>query len=88
MKRYIVLLITLVLLAVNLDATSQSIDTTKKAKKKAPKVQPKEQTVYITKTGAKYHRDGCRSLSRSQISINLSNAKVSYDPCSVCDPPR
>lgn len=88
MKRYIVLLITLVLLAVNSDASSQSIDTTKKAKKKAPKVQTKEQTVYVTKTGSKYHSDGCRYLRKSQISISLSNAKASYDPCSVCDPPR
>ncbi|BCS85433.1 hypothetical protein prwr041_13260 [Prevotella herbatica] len=46
------------------------------------------QTVYITKTGSKYHSDGCRYLSRSCIPINLSEAKFEgYDPCSVCDPP-
>ena len=50
----------------------------------APRV---EATVYITKTGEKYHRDGCRYLSRSQIAIALSDAKSQgYGPCSVCDP--
>ena len=48
----------------------------------------KETIVYITRTGHKYHRNGCRYLSRSQIPISLSNAKSSgYDPCSVCNPP-
>lgn len=27
-------------------------------------------TVYVTKTGTKYHRDGCRSLSKSKIPRN------------------
>ena len=49
----------------------------------------KEITVYITKTGAKYHRSGCRYLSKSKISISLENAKEQgYSPCSVCNPPR
>lgn len=50
--------------------------------------QNKSSTVYITKTGAKYHRDGCRYLSKSKISISLPNAKSSYSPCSVCNPPQ
>lgn len=45
------------------------------------------QTVYITKTGSKYHRSGCRYLSRSQIPISLESAMRSYGPCSVCKPP-
>jgi hypothetical protein len=28
-----------------------------------------EETVYITRTGKKYHRDGCRYLSQSKIPI-------------------
>jgi len=45
------------------------------------------QTVYITKTGAKYHSSGCRYLSKSCISISLSNAKSQgYTACSVCRP--
>ncbi|APQ99978.1 cell wall-binding repeat-containing protein [Clostridium botulinum] len=52
-----------------------------------PDPKPVEQTVYITKTGKKFHRNGCRSLSKSKISISRSNAiKKGYSPCSVCKP--
>jgi len=40
----------------------------------------KEITVYITNTGSKYHRAGCRYLSKSCIPIGLDSAKKSYDP--------
>lgn len=46
------------------------------------------QTVYITKTGGKYHRDGCGSLSKSKIPIPLSEARLKYEPCSNCKPPQ
>lgn len=43
--------------------------------------------VYITRTGSKYHRAGCRYLSRSQIAISKSQAiSQGYTPCSVCNP--
>lgn len=46
-------------------------------------------TVYITDTGKKYHRDGCRYLKKSKHAISLGNAKAQgYAPCSVCDPPQ
>jgi hypothetical protein len=44
-------------------------------------------SVYITRTGKKYHRAGCRYLSKSKISISLDEAKKWYTPCSVCNPP-
>lgn len=47
-----------------------------------------EATVYVTRTGKKYHRAGCRYLSRSMIPISLEDAQAGYDPCSVCDPPE
>jgi len=51
--------------------------------------EPEEVTVFITKTGAKYHRDNCRYLSKSKIPISLTEAKrQGYTPCSVCDPPE
>lgn len=54
-----------------------------------PKQTNQAVTVYITKTGKKYHRDGCRYLSKSKIPISLSSAKnEGYGPCSVCDPPQ
>ena len=44
--------------------------------------------VYITETGTKYHRNGCRYLSQSKIPITLGEAKrKGYTPCSVCNPP-
>jgi len=44
-------------------------------------------TVYITRTGAKYHSGGCRYLRKSKIAISLSNAKAyGYTACSVCRP--
>lgn len=40
---------------------------------------------YITKTGTKYHVDGCRSLSKSKIQISYNNAvSRGYKPCSSC----
>ncbi|MDE7311440.1 MAG: peptidoglycan-binding protein [Eubacterium sp.] len=47
----------------------------------------RELTVYVTDTGSKYHRDGCRYLSRSKHAIDLSVAQsLGYDACSVCRP--
>jgi hypothetical protein len=43
--------------------------------------------VYITKTGEKYHRDGCGSLSRSKIQTTLGKVSGRLAPCSVCKPP-
>ena len=45
------------------------------------------ETVYATRTGAKYHRAGCRHLARSQIPMSLEDASARYGPCSVCRPP-
>lgn len=44
--------------------------------------------VYVTKSGKKYHRDGCLSLSKSRIPISLSDAKERYGPCLNCHPPE
>ncbi len=38
----------------------------------APTTKPK--TVYITRTGKEYHRDGCRYLSMSKISLKDAKA--------------
>ena len=56
---------------------------------KSPEVDRKsEGQVYVTRTGKKYHRDGCRSLSKSKIAISLAEAKRTYGPCGRCNPPR
>lgn len=45
------------------------------------------QTVYITKTGEKYHRETCRYLRYSKQSITLLDAKKKgYERCKVCKP--
>lgn len=50
-----------------------------------PKPAPKPETVYITKTGKKYHQDGCRSLAKSKIEISLPEAKKQgFTACAVC----
>lgn len=49
---------------------------------------PGQVTVYITRTGEKYHRAGCRYLSKSMIPMALQTAKArGYTRCSVCKPP-
>lgn len=47
----------------------------------------KGDTVYITKTGSKFHRAGCRYLRESKIAIDRDEAiALGYTPCSVCKP--
>ena len=45
----------------------------------------KSVTVYITKTGSKYHRYGCQYLRQSCISVSLDSAIAQgYTACSKC----
>ncbi len=69
-------------------AASAATGTVRQA---APRQVPQQQDVivYITRSGKKYHRDGCRFLSKSRIPIWLQEAKrQGYTPCSVCKPPQ
>lgn len=49
--------------------------------------EPEDVIVYVTRTGAKYHRASCRSLRYSKIPMTLKEAAKSYTPCRICDPP-
>jgi len=57
-----------------------------------PRVEPQKQQapeviVYITRTGSKYHLEGCPHLAKSKIPIFLKDAKArGYEPCKVCRP--
>ncbi len=52
-----------------------------------PRTQTASDIVYITRTGSKYHRAGCRYLRYSAIPISRSQAiALGYGPCSVCKP--
>lgn len=53
----------------------------------AAPIHDKDETVYITRTGKKYHRAGCRSLAKSRIPIALAEAAARYGPCGICKPP-
>ncbi len=47
------------------------------------------QTVYVTKTGTKYHEDYCSYLEYSKYFISLSKAlEYGYTSCSRCKPPK
>ena len=44
-------------------------------------------TVYLTKSGTKFHRDGCSSLSKSKIAISYEDAlSRGFEPCGRCKP--
>lgn len=70
-------------------APQQPAPAEKKPEVTAPATNNKSVTVYITKTGEKYHTGGCRYLKKSKIAISLEDAQAQgYSPCSVCDPPQ
>jgi micrococcal nuclease len=46
-----------------------------------------EGTVFITRTGTKYHRAGCRYATADAAALPLERAAARYAPCSVCGPP-
>jgi uncharacterized protein YcfL len=46
-----------------------------------------DETVYITNSGNKYHKEGCKSLQKSKKAIKKSEAiKEGYEPCHICKP--
>jgi micrococcal nuclease len=46
-----------------------------------------DRTVFITRTGTKYHRAGCRYVAPDSAALPLERAAARYAPCSVCRPP-
>lgn len=43
-------------------------------------------TVFVTKTGKKYHRETCRFVQQSKIAIDRGEAEAKFGPCKVCQP--
>ena len=71
--------------------TPQPTATPKPTVKPTPKPTPKptqqakEYIVYITRTGEKYHKNGCQYLRQSKIAIEINDAKSrGYTACSRC----
>ena len=51
--------------------------------------EPQGITVFVTKTGKKYHRQSCRFLAKSEISMDIGEAKArGFTPCKICKPPE
>ena len=47
----------------------------------------RDDVVFVTSSGEKYHRDGCRYLTESRIPMALSEARGrGYEPCGICNP--
>lgn len=71
-----------------LSSTSNSKPTTTITNKPSTTVDAsndQSETVYITKTGKTYHKDGCSSLSKSKIAISKKDAEAKgYTPCKKC----
>lgn len=52
-------------------------------------VEPQEDMVVITQSGEKYHRPGCRTLSRSKNTSTVTRSEaeaMGLGPCGVCNP--
>ena len=72
-----------------LTPTPQETKKTVQASQKTalPSLQYEGATVYVTKSGKKFHRDGCGSLSKSKIAMLYEEAAVDgYTPCGKCKP--
>ena len=72
-------------------ATTATVPTT--AQIQVPtvsKVQAQEEVkeevkVYVTKTGTKFHKANCKSLSKSKIEMQFKEVMLSnYEPCNNC----
>ena len=69
------------------NATANSTKKTTTVGNNTKSEDKKEEVVYITKSGKKYHRAGCKYLKSSQIKISKKEAiKKGYTPCSICNP--
>jgi len=50
-------------------------------------LEPIERTVYITRTGIRYHLGSCRYLRKSKIPMEMGAATIlGYTPCKICRP--
>lgn len=79
------LALSLLLVVTSSPGLARAVTPPKNPSPQAEKRDDKSRTVYITRTGKKYHASSCRYLSRSSIPITLSDAiRKRYSACSVC----
>lgn len=86
MKKRLLLKLSLSLLLV-LGTFGSVFNSPSPAEAKSNYSDQQEASVYITKTGKKYHRAGCRYLKWSRVKIDRSKAvELGKEPCLVCRP--
>lgn len=67
----------------------ETVEPSAPVKEDPPEPAVQSVTVYVTKTGEKYHKSGCQYLRKSKIAIDLDDAIAEgYTACSKCGPPR
>jgi hypothetical protein len=70
-------------------STQPSAEAATPAAEPDPQRDESQITVYITRTGERYHRGDCVHLRRSKYAVSLKEAKQrGYTPCKVCRPAR
>lgn len=83
MKRLIFVVLSLLLLT----GAPTQIEARSKKHQQVIQQDPVEQTVYITRTGHKFHRPTCRYLRYSAYAMSREEAEArGYTPCKVCRP--
>ena len=69
----------------------EDVPDTEEQSEEEPEISEEENvsvTVYRTKSGKKYHNEGCYHL-KSKIETTVEEAKrMGLKPCSVCNPPE
>jgi len=66
----------------NADAISAGSSKGEQLQRAPPSGSKSDATVYVSRTGKKYHRAGCRYLRKSKIPISLKDAKARG--CTLC----
>jgi hypothetical protein len=87
MKR--ILIIATLLFSAALMTVGSAVDaqTTHSYRAPAAVIMTRQNTVYITRTGERFHRDSCRHLAKSKIAIKRKDAiSQGYTPCKICKP--
>jgi len=67
-------------------ATSSAHPTPKSISNKPDRQSPgnDHETVYVTTSGRKFHKDGCRYLKKSKKALSIEEAKARYTVCKIC----
>ena len=80
-----ILHVLLLLLALALLASQPVACTPKRATSEQSAAEKAECTVYVTRTGKRYHKEGCSSLRASRIPMSRKEAQQrGHTPCQRC----